>query len=151
VKPESTPEMGDTRGAMMWRGVRYLAAVGAGYLFGLAAGSAAPDGPPFVFIALMGLVALWLIFRKGQQSNSHAAMDAVLSARAQAHATATATQQVNIAGGHIVGPHPLDGQRPPAVAARPPTYELPPDSAYDRIAWESDAEVAEVRYRDSGR
>lgn len=99
---QPAPAHGERRGELFWRSVRYGAAIFAGYLFGIAAGSAAEDGPPFYVLAGVGLLALWLVFRQGKKSQQHAAADAIATAISSARATAQNATNVNVAGGHIV-------------------------------------------------
>lgn len=98
--------------------MRYLACVFAGYLLGLFAG-ASTDGASRWALAGIGLVALWLVFRQGRKSVSHAAADAVAKANARANAAAVNANHITVAGGHVV----QAGQ--------------PPIEAYDRDVWET--------------
>jgi hypothetical protein len=78
--------------------------VGAGYLLGMVGGSAVSDTPSGFIIAAVGLLACWLIFRQGRNSQSHAAADAISAAivDANARAQAVAHQTVTVAQGHVV-------------------------------------------------
>lgn len=83
------------------RGARYALCIAAGYMFGMFAGQQL-DGPPLVISAAVGLVALYLVFRRGRASVATAAAEAVSQANARANAAAIASTNVNVAGGHIV-------------------------------------------------
>lgn len=107
--PRSRPGA-EHRGELFWRGVRYLAAVFAGYLLGIAAGRLGGESPGWPLIVLVAAVALFLVFRQGRKSVSHAAADAVAAARAEANAAAQAVNrnEITVAGGHVVQ-GPADG------------------------------------------
>ena len=94
----------EQRGEWFWRGVRYLAAIGCGYMLGLAAGRMGGESPGWPIIVAVAAVALFLIFRQGQKSVSHAAADAISAANARANAAAQAVSQnqITVAGGHVV-------------------------------------------------
>lgn len=86
---------GEARGALLGRAVRYAAACFAGYLFGLSAGRMVTKGPGVAVLAVLGLVALYLVFRQGAKSQSHAAADAISQANARATAAAAAHAQAS--------------------------------------------------------
>ncbi len=162
-EPDPTVETGKTKGAMAVRGFRYLSCIGIGYLLGVMAGASFPDpGPSLFVVAFVCLLVLWLVFRKGQQSNSHAAIDAVLSANANARAAAqaVASQQVNIAGGHLVQAPQEYHPSFPAVTPAPSRHEvvqqspdvLPPVETYESDVWVEEAEdlASEAYHRRTG-
>lgn len=99
------------------RGLRYLACVAAGYLFGLAAGGAA-DPIPLPILAVVGAIGLWLVFSRGRASVANAAADAVAVANNRANAAAVAATNVTVAQGHVVQGSP------------------PPIEAYDRAVFQ---------------
>jgi len=76
----------------------------------------AQDGPGFWAAGALGLVALWLVFRQGRKSVSHAAADAVATANARASAAAVNANHITVAGGHVLQGHP-------------------PVTAYERDVW----------------
>jgi len=61
-------------------------------------GTSAKSSPAFAVLAIVGALALFLIFRSGAKSQSHAASDAIAVAnnRAEAAAQASAVQTVNV-------------------------------------------------------
>lgn len=86
---------GPARGALLGRALRYAAACFAGYLFGLSAGHMVTKGPGVIVLSVLGLVALYLVFRQGAKSQSHAAADAIGAANARAAAVAAAHAQAS--------------------------------------------------------
>lgn len=92
----------ERRGELFWRGVRYFAAVGAGYMLGLAAGTLGGDGPGWPVVVLVSAVACVLIFRQGRKSNAHAAADAIAAMQATVSASSVAANQITVAGGDVL-------------------------------------------------
>lgn len=144
MKNKAAGPPGGMRGALVWRAVRYGAVAGAGYLFGLAAGSVSVDTPSLIGVGIIGAIALLWVFRAGVKSQQHAAADAAAAAiaTATAAAEARATQQVTVAGGHVVhgqvhGEVPVevyDRSAPRAEPERVPVFELQRGStAHDSI------------------
>lgn len=101
----------------------------AGYLLGVAAGGMS-DGPGFWIAAALGLLAIWLVFRQGRNSVSHAAADAVATANARANAAAVNANHITVAGGHVV-------------------QGAPPVEAYERDVW-ADFRPDELRVYEIG-
>lgn len=93
----------EKRGELVWRAVRYAVCIGVGYLGGCLIGSSI-DGPSMLGAALIGAVVLFMVFRQGAKSQSHAAADAISAANARASAAAVAHQTVTVAQGHIINP-----------------------------------------------
>jgi hypothetical protein len=110
---------GPARGALLGRALRYAAACFAGYLFGLAAGHAVTDGPGVIVLAVLGLVALYLVFRQGAKSQSHAAADAIGAANARATAVAAAHAQASqvVTVNALNGTLPVTSNEQPSVSA----------------------------------
>jgi len=131
ARPSMFPE-GAERGRLIGRAFRYAAAVGAGYVFGLAAGRSVATGPGFWILAALGALALFLVFRSGVKSQVHAASDAIAVAnnRAEASAAATAVQTVNVGNSFTdqAANHPsvFDVQR----AQLPPTVQQQAVTSY---------------------
>lgn len=136
-------------GELLWRAVRYAAAIFAGYLFGLVAGTGIPDAesPAWPLLFVLGAVALFLVFRQGAKSQSHAAADAIskANARAEAAAQAVATQTVTIAGGHVAQAQPVAYQ--PDVIAHSPRPELDQSIWGDDVITRSEHEAVLRRVR----
>jgi hypothetical protein len=101
----------------------------AGYLLGVAAGGMS-DGPGFWIAAALGLLAIWLVFRQGRNSVSHAAADSVAKANARANAAAVNANHITVAGGHVV-------------------QGAPPIEAYERDVW-ADFRPHELRVYEVG-
>lgn len=96
---------GEVRGELAVRAWRYFAAVFGGYVAGLVAGSRVRVGPVWWIIAVLALLAVAAVFRRGVRSQVDAAADAVAvaTARAEAAAVAAASTRVEVNAQGVVG------------------------------------------------